>query len=69
MVLTEYISTLYCVKYARIRVFYIFLYEEGIADSVLLRDNTGQIKSLFWHILRSVECGLDLSLYFAKQSF
>ena len=47
MVLTEYISTQYCVKYARIRVFYIFLYEEEIADSVLLRDNIGQTKSLF----------------------
>ena len=31
-----------------------FLYKERLYDSVLIREDTGQIKPVFWHILHSV---------------
>ena len=30
--------------------------EDRIVDSVLIRENTGQRKPIFWHILCSVQC-------------
>ena len=32
----------------------IFPYKERFVDSVLVPENTGQRKPVFWHILRSV---------------
>ena len=45
----------HCVKCAIIRfsLTRVFPYKDGIVDFVLMGENTGQRKPVFWHILRS----------------
>ena len=48
----------------RFSLTFIFRYKNKIEDSVLRRENTGQRKSVFWHILPS---GDSIMRYFIQQ--
>ena len=46
----------------------IFSYKDLVEDSVLIRKNTGQIKPVLWHILRSISLQKELKIKFVLYS-
>ena len=47
---------------------WIFSYKDLVEDSVLIRKNTGQIKPVLWHILRSISLQKELKIKFVLYS-